>query len=324
MGCSLAGQKAPKSLAQHSAQTLEDGRAGHGRGEGPVGVSDELSRWGKSFERHLKAEAEAKRTVETYLEAVSQLIGRVAHEGINHPRDIKRHHIEDYMVALQDNDRPGNPHTSLCNHPAILISMTVEGVGGRPTAEQEKAIEARNRLVLLLRLRGDTWADIGALVKLHPRNVAQIWYKAQGTEELDMLREVVTAEVLADLRALSDELHPWVFPSHYPVDEEGKVAFPQVPAQHKDSVDQFFKVIDRRLRILSMRQRDGEPPEVNLAVVNVFGKTESDLAAERIAQVIELLHQKGADRHPPPKVLSPDSVLVRAELAASNGHDPSD
>lgn len=72
-----------------------------------MGSPEQLSRWAKSFERHLRAEGKAKKTVETYLEAVTQLIGRLMGRGIEHPRLITRRHIEDYMVDLLDNDRPG-------------------------------------------------------------------------------------------------------------------------------------------------------------------------------------------------------------------------
>lgn len=68
---------------------------------------EQLTRWAKSFERHLRAEGKSKKTVETYLEAVHQLIARVARAGIDDPGSINREDIEEYMVALLDNDRPG-------------------------------------------------------------------------------------------------------------------------------------------------------------------------------------------------------------------------
>ncbi|HMK99210.1 MAG TPA: phage integrase N-terminal SAM-like domain-containing protein [Acidimicrobiales bacterium] len=71
--------------------------------EGP----EELYRLAKSFERHLKAEAKSDKTVHTYGEAVNQLIRHVAAAGIERARDIKREHIEEYVVGVLDSARPG-------------------------------------------------------------------------------------------------------------------------------------------------------------------------------------------------------------------------
>lgn len=107
MESGLAGRKSPKVVAEHRARASDNGRHRRPGGAAAVGCHDDLSRWKKSFERHLRAEGKSEKTVETYGEAVNQLIRRVADEGIDHPRQIGRHHIEEYMVAVLDNDRLG-------------------------------------------------------------------------------------------------------------------------------------------------------------------------------------------------------------------------
>lgn len=118
MGSGLADPKSAKSAVQHSAPTLEDGRQIQKRGAPTVGDQG-LRRWAKSFERHLRAEGKADKTVETYMEAANQLITRVAPLGIEHPRDITREQIDEYRASLLDNDRPGRFSTANNRHRAL-------------------------------------------------------------------------------------------------------------------------------------------------------------------------------------------------------------
>ncbi|MGD0255763.1 MAG: tyrosine-type recombinase/integrase [Acidimicrobiales bacterium] len=60
----------------------------------------DLDRLAKSFERHLRAENKAVRTVETYGEGVGQFISDLARQGLTEAGSITRAHVETFIVNL--------------------------------------------------------------------------------------------------------------------------------------------------------------------------------------------------------------------------------
>lgn len=67
-----------------------------------VGHHDRLSR---SFERHLRATNKAPKTVETYGEAVAQFTVFLDEHGIHDIADVRREHIENFIIQLLDTGR---------------------------------------------------------------------------------------------------------------------------------------------------------------------------------------------------------------------------
>jgi site-specific recombinase XerD len=62
-----------------------------------------------SFERHLRAENKSARTVETYLEAVTQLAAFLAARGVDLP-DASRHDLEAFLAGLLARWKPATAH----------------------------------------------------------------------------------------------------------------------------------------------------------------------------------------------------------------------
>ncbi len=60
----------------------------------------DLDRLAKSFERHLRAENKAVRTVETYGEGVGQFISDLARQGLTEAGSITRAHVETFIADL--------------------------------------------------------------------------------------------------------------------------------------------------------------------------------------------------------------------------------
>jgi len=61
---------------------------------------NDLDRLAKSFERHLRAENKALRTVETYGEAIGQLTTHLLVAGITEAAAITKSHVEDFITDL--------------------------------------------------------------------------------------------------------------------------------------------------------------------------------------------------------------------------------
>ncbi len=61
---------------------------------------NDLERLAKSFERHLRAENRAFRTVETYGEAIGQLAAHLAREGVTAVRGVTKSHVEAFVGGL--------------------------------------------------------------------------------------------------------------------------------------------------------------------------------------------------------------------------------
>lgn len=60
----------------------------------------DLDRLARSFERHLRAENKAAKTVETYCEGVSQFLAHLAAAGVDAAQAVSRAHIEDFITGL--------------------------------------------------------------------------------------------------------------------------------------------------------------------------------------------------------------------------------
>ncbi len=65
-----------------------------------MNIVGDLDRLVASFERHLKAENKAIKTVQTYRESVLALTSYLAPRGIANAQEIRAEHIQDFMVAL--------------------------------------------------------------------------------------------------------------------------------------------------------------------------------------------------------------------------------
>lgn len=129
-----------------------------------MGNAQDLSRWATSFERHLKAEGKAQKTIKTYMEAVNQLVDRLDPLGITHPRGIQTRHVEEYMVALLDNDRPGRFGTANCRFRSLQqffnwLKRVEKAIAVNPMAElnppkvQQTLVPLRSETELLQVLR---------------------------------------------------------------------------------------------------------------------------------------------------------------------------
>jgi len=90
-----------------------------------------------SFQLHLRAENKSRKTLETYTEALDQLIGFLKLTGMpRHVGSIRREHIEAFLVSLQESGRSpatvSNRYRSLA---AFFRWLTDEGeVGESPMA----------------------------------------------------------------------------------------------------------------------------------------------------------------------------------------------
>ena len=65
-----------------------------------------LSRLATSFARHLAAENKAPKTIEAYGAAVEQLVSYVDIIGIENIADVKREHVESFIVTLLETRSP--------------------------------------------------------------------------------------------------------------------------------------------------------------------------------------------------------------------------
>lgn len=75
--------------------------------DSPLSVNLTIPQAVASWRRHLRAANKAPRTVQTYLDALDHFEGFVAERGM--PRDvgaIRREHIEEWFVALQEGRPP--------------------------------------------------------------------------------------------------------------------------------------------------------------------------------------------------------------------------
>lgn len=70
----------------------------------------DLERLAKSFERHLRAENKAKKTVDTYGEGVSQLLSSLADQGVVSAAQVLREHVEVFLVDLLATRSPATAH----------------------------------------------------------------------------------------------------------------------------------------------------------------------------------------------------------------------
>lgn len=74
----------------------------------------------RSFARHLAAENKAPKTIEAYGAAVEQLVTYLDVIGIDNIAQMKREHVESFIVTLLETRSPATASKSLPSTPAVL------------------------------------------------------------------------------------------------------------------------------------------------------------------------------------------------------------
>jgi len=106
-----------------------------------------FDRLAKSFERHLKAENKAPRTVQTYGEAVAQLVAFLQEIGVTDARLMEKQHIETFMVRLLHRCSAATAHNRYRALQQLTKWLTAEGfipadpmIGMRPPMVPEQPL----------------------------------------------------------------------------------------------------------------------------------------------------------------------------------------